>query len=287
MNTDRPSQGFLYEQALTRGTALLDEAHVPNSAFDSESLLAYVLGLSRFDVLLNKKQVMSPNEYKTYMSLVLKRASRIPLQHLTKIQYFMGHPFMVSPKALIPRGETELLCEQVILYVNSLQKKDITILDLCTGSGALAVSLALALPYAKISACDISEEALGVAKQNTLLLKAEVAFYQGDFLAAVQGQTFDVIVTNPPYIPTEYLATLQEEVRREPSLALDGGEDGLVFYRRLAQEGEGFLTPLGRIFCEIGYDQGISVPALFKRQSFKTSLLKDLNQQDRMVIAYK
>lgn len=276
-----------YSQAIQEGTALLNEGHVPDSQFDSESLLSYVLGISRFELLLNKQKQLADEEYYKYIGFIKQRALRVPLQHLTNVQYFMGRPFHVSSDVLIPRGETELLCEQVILHVNNLPSPNITILDLCTGSGALGITLALELPQAKVSACDISAKALAIATQNADFFKAPVTFFQGDFLNAVTGKRFDLIISNPPYIPTEDLENLQKEVLYEPGIALDGGMDGLDFYRKLAKEGKSHLNLKGSVFCEIGYDQGTSVPALFKEAGFiQIEVNKDLHQLERMVVAH-
>ncbi len=273
--------------ALITGKNLLASANIENPTFDSETLLSHVLNSSRFHLLLDKSQPLSQVLQQDYLKLLRQRATGTPLQYILEEQYFMGLPFYVNHHVLIPRSETELLCEQVLLYGNSLHQPCLKVLDLCTGSGALAISIAKALPTAKVDACDISFEALEVSKKNAVSLQATVSFYQGDFLQAISGKQYDIIVSNPPYIPTKDMVSLQEEVKQEPRIALDGGEDGLFFYQKLAQQGKKHLLPHGRIFCEIGYDQGEKVPELFHHHGFnQVKVLKDLQHLHRMVIAY-
>lgn len=274
-------------QAIAAGQAQLEKAQVPNSQYDSEMLLAHLLKCSRFDLLINKGNLIDESVFGVYMTLIKKRSQRIPLQYLLGVQYFMGHPFYINEQVLIPRGETELLCEQVIEYIRHNPLPSPKILDLCTGSGALAVSLSLAFPNSQVTASDISTDALAVAQKNADALKATVTFVQGDFFKPLQGQSFDVIVSNPPYIPAGELPHLQKEVGFEPALALNGGQDGLDFYRILAAHGKEHLQPQGSIFCEIGADQGPQVHSLFTNNGFSSvQVLKDLQQLDRMVIAH-
>ncbi|NLB91459.1 MAG: peptide chain release factor N(5)-glutamine methyltransferase [Clostridiales bacterium] len=276
------------QDALTFACGELEKADVPNSAYDSRHLLAYVLGISPFTLSLSKNQPITPVEIEKYLSFIQKRANRVPLQYLTKEQYFMGRPFYVDSSVLIPRGETELLCEQALLTIKSFPKKEPVVLDLCTGSGVLAVTIALECPFAKVHGCDISSDALAVATKNASSLNSPVTFHQGDFLQAVNGLMFHLIVSNPPYIPKKDLSTLQQEVSHEPMLALDGGEDGLDFYRLLALQGRKYLYDKGIILCEIGYNQGDRVSALFSSQGYcSVKILPDLQGFDRILIAEK
>ena len=193
-------------------------------------------------------------------ALVSRRLTRQPLQYLLNTQPFLGRDFYVDERVLIPRPETELLAERAIAALR--EHPHPIALDLCCGSGALAVSMALEVPGAQVHAADLSPDALAVTAKNAELLGASVTLHQGDLFAAVPEIAFDVIVSNPPYIPSADCLTLQEEVRREPMMALDGGTDGLNFYRRIASDAPKFLRPGGVLLLEVGFDQAEAVMAL-------------------------
>jgi len=273
-------------QALQDGTFCLLSSGVPDSRLDAEYLLAHILGKNRMELALAGRDSLSPDDFKAYKVLIDRRASREPLQYLLGSQGFMGFSFYVDERVLIPRPETEVLCEKAIAWLSDhMHLLHPRVLDLCTGSGALAVSLALSFPKAEVSAADLSHDALVVAEKNAAALGAGVTLFQGDFLCAVSGCKFDLIVCNPPYIPSAECTVLQPEVMKEPSLALDGGEDGLAFYRRLAKEGPAFLTPGGALFCEVGHDQAKSVQNLFSPGFAETDVYPDLAGIPRIVYA--
>ena len=277
---------------LAQGHHFLSGSGALDSRIDSEYLMAHLLRVPRLEMLLRGGETLGEEMAEAYRSLCERRANGIPLQYITGEQGFMGFTFHVDGRVLIPRPETELLCEAGIAFIKGLEgsgskeKNAPMVLDLCTGSGALGISVALLCKGAKVHASDISETALTVAMENARGLGAVVTFQQGDFLEAVSGLRFHLILCNPPYIPTGELPMLQREVKSEPSLALDGGEDGLRFYRSLAVQGRGHLYPGGAIFCEVGYDQGERVSRLFEEQGYKpVSLKNDLANIPRLMLA--
>ena len=199
----------------------------------------------------------------------------------------MGLDFKVNEDVLIPRQDTELLVENAITYIKSV-KGNVDVLDMCTGSGCIAISIVRLCENAKVTAVDFSEKALVVAKENNALNKADVTFFQSDLFENVEKQ-YDVIVSNPPYIKTEEIESLMDEVRiHEPMMALDGDCDGLKFYKKIAKEGRQHLRSNGIIFFEIGYDQGQTVPAILEENGYKDiKVYKDLSGNDRVVTAGK
>ena len=274
-------------ESLRAARSLLEEAGVPDSRLDAAYLLSHVLNQNRMTLLMNGREELSPAHQAAFDALLKKRAQRIPLQYLLQNQDFMGLSLYVDESVLIPRPETELLCEQALLWLKDRQGIDSpAVLDLCTGSGALAVAIAHALPDARVSASDLSAKALGVARRNADAYHAGISFFQGDFLNAVAGLKFDLIVCNPPYIPSTECLHLQPEVLMEPSVALDGGEDGLHYYRKLADEVPRFLCPGGALFCEVGFDQAQAVRELFAPAFERIDVLRDLSGIPRIVSAF-
>lgn len=297
-----------YAQLLQEGEQTLVTAGVAEAKLDAWYLLSYVTGMSRAMYLLkcqdevaakqsdmaealrnSGKQVVSAaldekqDTAAVYRRLLAARSRHVPLQHLTGEQEFMGYPFLVNEHVLIPRQDTECLVEAA---VKEIKKKsgNIAILDLCTGSGCIAVSLKKLLPKSHVTASDLSAEALAVAKENAGRLQADISFLQGDLFVPVTGK-FDLIVSNPPYIEAEVIETLMPEVRdHEPRQALCGGADGLDFYRRIAKEAPAYLKPGGALYLEIGCEQGEAVMALLLENGFeKVSCLQDLAGLDRIV----
>ena len=272
-------------EALKAAAASLEKAGVPDSRLDAEYLLAHTLGISRMTLFLNNRRELSPAEQSSFGALLVRRIKREPLQYILASQSFMGFQLYVDESVLIPRPETELLCERALAWLKERGSASPKVLDLCTGSGALAVVIACLMPGAQVFASDISEKALDVAKKNAKAHQAEVAFFEGDFLYAVSGMQFDCIVCNPPYIPTEACETLQAEVRKEPRAALDGGVDGLRFYHFLAGQAPAFLCPGGALFCEVGYDQAEVVKGLLAPFFEQTEVFHDLSHIPRIVSA--
>ncbi len=254
---------------------------VPDPRLDAEWLLSEVLGVSRLEMLLNKRRELTEAEAAAYEALLVRREGREPLQYILGSQSFMGFSLKTDSRALIPRNDTEALCEEALKYVRPGGR----VLDLCTGSGALAAAIKKLRPGAEVWAADISEAALALAKENAERLGAEVKFVRGDLFSAVDGEKFHVIVSNPPYIPESLRGRLQAEVEREPALALFAGDDGLDFYRRIVQEAPAHLLPGGRLCLEIGDGQGDAVKALLYEEFADIQILNDLNGLPRVVSA--
>ena len=216
-----------------------------------------------------------------------KRAEHVPLQYIVGETEFMGLKFKVNSSVLIPRQDTETLVEEALKVV----RPGMRVLDLCTGSGCIAISLAVKGGFESVTATDLSKEALKVAERNARTHQVPIRFFQGDLFSALpqsEEKTFDVITSNPPYIPTAVIATLEPEVREhEPMMALDGTEDGLKFYRQIAKEAGSWLKLGGSIYLEIGYDQGEAVSGLLKDAGFtNVRVVKDLPGKDRVVCGY-
>ena len=290
--------GQLYES----GRKKLEESGVPDAALDARLLLleAFDLNfasfLTRRDQPLFKQAIGGEEESyrlkqaaEQYEQAVLARAERIPLQHLTGCQCVMGLEFKGNEWVLIPRQDTETLVERVL---EENRDKNSAILDVCTGSGCIAISLVKLGEYRSVTALDISKEALQVAEANreTILGKEKerLRLIKSDMFEGLEPkEQFDVIVSNPPYIPSAVLEGLEPEVRdHEPRLALDGGADGLKFYRIRAERSMAYLKPGGRVYMEIGFDQGKDVSELFERAGFAgLQVIKDMAGLDRVVQA--
>lgn len=271
-----------FRQLLMKGENTLVEAGIEDAGIDAWYLLSHVTGMTRSQYFLHCNEEIDES-IKNYESLIEKRATHIPLQHLTGSQEFMGFPFLVSPDVLIPRQDTETLVEEILSKCDK-DKKSRKVLDMCTGSGCIAISLALLNEGFSVTASDLSEVALHIAKKNALQLQAQVDFVQGDLFENIDGK-YDIIVSNPPYIASQVIETLMPEVKdHEPMSALDGGSDGLDFYKRIAREAPKYLTEGGSLFLEIGHDQGEAVVKLLENAGFlEVECKKDLAGLDRIV----
>lgn len=281
----------LVKDIVSKGTERLKEAGIAESQTDSWLLAEYILGVRRQDIFLTPDKCVSEELAQKYMQAVKRRAAHVPLQHITGHQQFMDFDFIVNGDVLIPRPETELLVEQVVSYIKecfSDENKTVKVLDMCTGTGCIAISVNKMCDNAKVWAADVSDKALKVALENNTRNQGNVTFIKSDLFTNIK-EKYDIIISNPPYIPTEEISSLMEEVRDyEPSLALDGSNDGLKFYRKICKMAEGFLNEHGKIFFEIGYDQGKTVPELLRENGFTNiQVLKDLSGNNRMVIAGK
>ena len=245
-------------QALTWGAQAL--AAVPDPALDAEALLSHVMCEPPMQLRLKAQQSLTPQQEERFRALLLLRTQREPLHYVLGERCFYGYDFQVDGRVLIPRQETETLCELALARLAAQVAP--RVLDVCTGSGAIAVVLKREAPHAEVTATDLSEGALAVARANATRLTARVRFAQGDLLAPVAGERFTLLVSNPPYIPAQACETLQPEVLREPRLALDGGADGLIFYGRFAVEAKGCLVPGGWMLLEVGDGQAQAVSEL-------------------------
>lgn len=272
-----------WKALLEQGENHLRAAGIADAGLDAWYLMEYVSGMSRAGYFLNQEETVSSEKIQCYLEMIKKRGSHIPLQHLTGSQEFMGLEFLVSPEVLIPRQDTELLVEYLLSIITG--KK---VLDLCTGSGCIGISLAKLGNPERVDAVDLSEKALLVAQENARRLQVDVHFLKSDMFQNIT-ETYDVIVSNPPYITSSVINTLMPEVKEhEPRMALDGGEDGLSFYRQIARESKQYLAPNGMLWLEIGYDQGESVSGLLEKDGFyDVKCLQDLCGLDRVVNAIR
>ena len=266
-------------EALKAAEARLSE--IPDPRLDAEWLLSEVLGVSRLEMLLNKRRELTEREAAAYETLLARREQREPLQYILGSQSFMGFSLKTDSRALIPRNDTEALCEEALKYIRPGGR----VLDLCTGSGALAVAIKKLCPGADVIAADVSEAALSLARENAQRLGADVRFVGGDLFSPLTGERFDAIVSNPPYIPEDLRGRLQAEMEREPALALFAGPDGLDFYRRIAREAPAYLLPGGRLCVEIGDGQKEAVQALLKERFEDIRVLNDMNGLPRVISA--
>ena len=252
-------------RVLTWTSGYLAEKGVENARREAEWLLCEVTGLDRVGLYLNFDKPMSDNELAAYRGLVTRRAKREPLQYILGSQEFDGLYFEVAPGVLIPRHDTETLLEQALKLAPAAR----AVLDIGTGSGCLAIALATRLPDASVTAVDLSPEALTVARRNAERHGVPVEFLCGSFFAPLAGRSFDLIISNPPYITTADMACLQPEVRDyEPRLALDGGPDGLNAYRAIVGQAAAHLEPDGWLWFEVGAGQAVEVAALLAQAGF-------------------
>jgi len=256
---------------LESGVKRLKEAGIEGPDRDADLLMQYVMGADRGFIFLHRKDPMDQVKAERYFSLIDRRADGVPLQYLTGTQEFMGYDFEVNPFVLIPRQDTETVVEFAMARAAEMENCS-SVMDMCCGSGAIAVAMAKALPDAYVTACDCSEEALTTAQRNAVRneVASRVSFKKTDMFEVEKEEgrlpldgSFDMIVSNPPYIPSGVIGTLQTEVREhEPMLALDGGADGLDFYRIIARDAGSHLNKNGMLIMEIGHDQGKAVSGL-------------------------
>ncbi|MDD5901349.1 MAG: peptide chain release factor N(5)-glutamine methyltransferase [Lachnospiraceae bacterium] len=270
-----------YSELMTTGVTMLTDAGFEEARTDVRVLLLSVCGVD-FMTLLRDGALQVPEEKKErFFAALAKRKKHVPVQYITGEQEFCGLKFYVGPEVLIPRPETELLAEAV--FRESAGKR---ILDMCTGSGCIAVTAAKLGTPSFVAASDYSAEALSVARKNAELHDVKITFFQGDLFETVEG-VYDIIVSNPPYIRSEVIETLMPEVREhEPRLALDGTKDGVYFYRRIVAEAKAHLVPGGRLLFEIGHDQAKEVTGLLSKEGYtEIEVRKDYAGLDRMVFA--
>lgn len=272
-----------YRECYDNGWRRLLEAGIEEAELDARLLLEWICGTDRNTLLVHGDREMSEQERQAYETAVARRCQRIPLQQILGSQEFMGLEFEVDRYVLVPRQDTEILAEEVLRELQDGMR----ILDLCTGSGCILISLLRYSNGCQGVGTDISREALEVARRNAERLlggEREYVFLESDLLQQVEGR-FDVIVSNPPYIRRGEIENLMPEVRdHEPRLALDGGEDGLDFYRRIAAESPAYLNGGGRLYLEIGCDQGDAVQELLLRQGFReVNVVQDYAGLDRVV----
>ena len=275
------------KETIRKGMIILKTNNVTEPNIKSRLIMQFVLNKPREYLVVYDKEKLTLRQEVNYFKAIKKLCQGIPIQHITNRQEFMKMTFFVDENVLIPRPDTEILVEEVIKIAKKINAKKI--LDLCTGSGAIAISLAKYIDKSNITAVDISDKALNVAKLNAKNNEVEdrITFVESDLFKNLKKEKYDIIVSNPPYIKKEVLKKLDKEVQKEPKLALDGGYDGLDFYRKIINKAEEYLKFNGYLCFEIGYDQKEDVENLLKEQEkyINITCKKDLCDNDRVVIA--
>ena len=274
------------KELLNQGIIMLKNEDIDGPKNKARSILQYTLKMSREHLIIYDNKEVTPEQRDEFTKNLKRLISGEPLQYITGVQEFMKLNFIVTKDVLIPQPDTEILVEEVINIAKSLENP--TILDLCTGSGAIAISIAKNVPNCKIMATDISKNALEIAKQNAKFngVLNNIEFIESNLFNKIKDQKFDIIVSNPPYIATEEINTLPKDVQQEPKLALDGGKDGLDFYRKISENAFKFLNRQGFLCLEIGYNQKRDVIQIIEAQKryVNTYSKKDLCQNDRVIV---
>lgn len=273
-------------EALRKGMIDLKIANIEEPNLKSRLLMQYVLNVSRQYIIVNDMEELSKLKEKQYFDAMKLLKSGIPIEHITHQKEFMKLNFFVDSSVLIPRQDTEILVEEVIKIAKKINAK--TILDLCTGSGAIGISIAKYLPEVQVVATDISNDALNIARKNATIneVQNQIIFINSDLFTNLETQKFDIIVSNPPYVKTKVIENLDVQVKKEPHIALDGGEDGLDFYRKIIKESYQYLKYNGYLCLEIGFDQKDDVINIFNEaNNFKNIYCKkDLGNNDRVIV---
>lgn len=278
-------------EVIQRSADFLAKKGVESPRLQVELLLAHLLQMPRMKLYLNFERVLTETELEKLREFVKRRGNREPLQHIVGSTNFCGLEFVANRHVLIPRPETEILAERAWNFLSTFNSERATALDFGTGSGCLAVMLAKKCPLAEIHALDISAEAIEVARENAKRhgVQERIQFHHANGFAAFQNEKqFELIVSNPPYIPSGEIATLEPEVRdHDPRSALDGGADGLDFYRTLAREAQSHLAGSGRLMLEFGEGQAESIKKIFEEQKWIVEAIeRDYNQRERILVAH-
>ena len=273
-------------EAMKKGMIELKNENIETPKLKARLLMQFILNKPRQYIIVNDMEEIEKNKEKEYFLNIKKLRQGYPIEHITHQKEFMKLNFFVDEHVLIPRQDTEILVEETIKIAQKINAKKI--LDLCTGSGAIAVSLAKYLPHTEITAIDISNDALKIAKKNARNNEVEdrITFINSDMFTNLSNEKFDIIISNPPYIKKSIIEQLDKEVKKEPYIALDGGEDGLYFYRKIIKEAYEYLKYRGFLCLEIGFDQKIDVIELIENEEkFEgTYYKKDLYDNDRVIV---
>lgn len=272
------------KEALDFGKKYLNEKSVNDSILKCKLILSEILNVQKELLIIHDMQELNKNQEIKYKEFLVRLADNEPVQYIINKQEFMKLIFFVDKNVLIPQPDTEILVEKIIEISKNTNKK-LKILDLCTGSGAIAISLAKNINNCEIYASDISKEALKIAKLNSEKNEVQTNLIESDLFENIHEYDFDIIVSNPPYIKSEIIDLLDEEVKKEPRLALDGGIDGLDFYRIIAIKSKDYLKGNGILALEIGYDQKNEINEILKSEGYKQiENIKDLANNDRVII---
>ena len=278
-------------ELLKKGKEILGNKNINEPNEKASKLLQYILNQTREQFIINSLEEVSKNYEEDYLKELGKIINGMPLQYITHKQEFMGLDFYVDENVLIPQPDTEVLVEEAIKLIKN--NESINVLDLCTGSGAIAVSIAKYLENTKVVASDISKKALEVANKNVINNNVQnVELLQSDMFEKLENYKFDLIVSNPPYIESSTIKNLSKEVQNEPEIALEGGKDGLEFYKIILKQAYKYLNKNGYLLLEIGYDQGEKILKLCKEYSCNLNLItkkpiKDLGGNNRVIILQK
>ncbi len=271
---------------LNEGVEILKQANIEDPILKSRILLSYILKKEKEYLITHDEDELSDEIYKDFIEKIKRLKNNEPIQYITNKQEFMGIELYVNSDVLIPQPDTEILVEEIIFLAQNTPK-NLKILDLCTGSGAIVISLGKILRKCELFASDISQKALNIAQQNSIKNNTQITFIESNLFENISEQ-FDIIVSNPPYIETETINTLSKEVRYEPLIALDGGKDGLEFYRKIITNAKKYLKENGYLVLEIGYNQREKVEKILINNKYKNIYSKkDLSGNDRIVIAQK
>lgn len=271
------------KEILLKSNIILKENNIKDSIIKTRILLSHLLNKNKEYLLIHDEEDLSKEIEEKFFLNLEKIKNNYPIQYITNKQEFMGFEFFVNENVLIPQPDTEILVEEVISIINKENK----ILDLCTGSGAIGISIGKIKPNMQIYLSDISEKALEVARKNSEKLEVKTNIIKSNLFENI-NEKFDIIVSNPPYIETEVIKKLDKEVQTEPVLALDGGEDGLDFYRKIAKEAKNYLIENGILALEIGYNQKLAIIEILQNEGYKNIYSKrDYGDNDRIVIARK
>lgn len=274
------------KEILKYGKEELIKNNIEDASIIAKELAEYIFKITRAQMIANNDMEFSKDQTDNYINSIKKISTGIPIQYITNNQEFMNLNFYVDENVLIPQPDTEILVEEVI---NEYKEKKCRILDLCTGSGAIAISLAKYINESNIVASDISMKALQIAKLNAEknLVRKKIEFIESDMFDKIYKEDFDIIVSNPPYIKTKVIEELDKQVKNEPYIALDGGADGLKFYKIIIENAYKYIKNEGKVFLEIGYDQKNELINLFKENNHYEDIYskKDLGGNDRIIVA--
>ena len=274
------------KEILKYGKEELIKKNIEDASIIAKELAEYIFKITRAQIIANNDMEFSKDQTDNYINSIKKISTGIPIQYITNNQEFMNLNFYVDENVLIPQPDTETLVEEVI---NEYKEKKCEILDLCTGSGAIAISLAKYINESNIVASDISMKALQIAKLNAEknLVRKKIEFIESDMFDKIYKEDFDIIVSNPPYIKTKVIEKLDRQVKNEPYIALDGGADGLKFYKIIIENAYKYIKNEGKVFLEIGYDQKNELINLFKENNHYENIYskKDLGGNDRIIVA--
>lgn len=276
---------YTIKETIKQGTEILKQTQ-DKPILMSRLILQFILKKEKEYLMVHDNEKITKEEYDEFINCINKINNGYPIQYIINMQEFMKLKFYVDENVLIPQPDTEILVEKVLELIENKQTQ---VLDLCTGSGAVGVSIAKYSKNAKVTAIDISETAIDIAKMNSKNNNTEIEFILSDMFENLKNKKFDFIVSNPPYIKTSVIENLENEVKNEPHLALDGGIDGLHFYRIIVNEGYKYLNENGHICIEIGYDQREEILELIKESGKYTDITcyKDLGGNDRVIIMRK